>query len=132
MNPVLARFSELQADGAGVMYIHCGAACSGIPGAGHLVIAVNLAGYGIFAGAVIVNPDDMETEIKAALADKGYPAPTNDAEMLSCIYHSLAERYKEVLDMLQEVAPFKIEKLHVIGGGSGHRHRQLNGAGQGS
>ncbi len=64
------------------------------------------------------NPDDMETEIKAALADKGFSAPANDAEMLSCIYHSLAERYREVLDMLQEVAPFKIEKLHVIGGGS--------------
>ena len=64
------------------------------------------------------NPDDMEAEIKAALADKGYATPTNDAEMLSCIFHSLAERYKEVLDMLQEVAPFKIEKLHVIGGGS--------------
>ena len=38
--------------------------------------------------------------------------------MLSCIYHSLAERYREVLEMLQEVAPFKIEKLHIIGGGS--------------
>ena len=44
--------------------------------------------------------------------------PANDAELLSCIYHSLAERYKEVLDMLQEMAPFKIEKLHIIGGGS--------------
>ena len=66
----------------------------------------------------LANPNDMETEIKNALADKGYAAPANDAEMLSCIYHSLAERYKEVLNMLQEVAPFKIEKLHVIGGGS--------------
>ena len=64
------------------------------------------------------NPANMETEIKNALADKGQAVPVNDAEMLSCIYHSLAERYKEVLDMLQEVAPFKIEKLHVIGGGS--------------
>ena len=64
------------------------------------------------------NPKDMEAEIKNALADKSHAAPTNDAEMLSCIYHSLAERYKEVLDMLQEVAPFQIEKLHVIGGGS--------------
>lgn len=64
------------------------------------------------------NPDDMEVEIKAALADKGFASPTNDAEMLSCIFHSLAERYKEVLDMLKEIAPFKIEKLHVIGGGS--------------
>ena len=64
------------------------------------------------------NPADMEAEIKNALADKGQSVPANDAEMLSCIYHSLVERYKEVLDMLQEVAPFKIEKLHVIGGGS--------------
>ena len=64
------------------------------------------------------NPVDMEAEIKNALADKGYFTLANDAEMLSCIYHSLAERYKEVLNMLQEVAPFKIKKLHVIGGGS--------------
>ena len=64
------------------------------------------------------NPADMEAEIRNALADKGFSTPANDAEMLSCIYHSLAERYKEVLNMLQEVAPFQIEKLHVIGGGS--------------
>ena len=41
-----------------------------------------------------------------------------DAQIVSCIYHSLADRYKEVLDMLQGFAPFKIEKLHIIGGGS--------------
>ena len=64
------------------------------------------------------NPSDMETEIRNALFDKGFAAPANDSQMLSCIYHSLAERYKEVLEMLQEVAPFQIEKLHVIGGGS--------------
>ena len=64
------------------------------------------------------NPTNMEIEITNALADNGFAAPANDAEMLSCIYHSLAERYKEVLNMLQEVAPFKIEKLYVIGGGS--------------
>ena len=64
------------------------------------------------------NPADMEAEIKNAVADNGFAVPANDAELLSCIYHSLAERYKEVLDMLQEMAPFKIEKLHIIGGGS--------------
>ena len=64
------------------------------------------------------NPDDMEAEISKALTENGYTAPNGVGEMLSCIYHSLAERYREVLDMLQEVAPFKIEKLHVIGGGS--------------
>jgi rhamnulokinase len=73
-----------------------------------------------------INPDDprfahssdMEAEIRNALYDNGCAAPANDAEMLSCIYHSLAERYKEVLDQLQEMAPFPIEKLHIIGGGS--------------
>ena len=64
------------------------------------------------------NPADMDREIRAALAEAGQPVPENDGEMVSCIYHSLACRYKEVLDMLQEFAPFKIEKLHVIGGGS--------------
>ena len=64
------------------------------------------------------NPDDMEAEISEALTENGYTAPNGAGEMLSCIYHSLAERYREVLDMLQEVALFKIEKLHVIGGGS--------------
>ena len=64
------------------------------------------------------SPENMEKEIQLALAEKGLPTPQNDAEMLSCIYHSLADRYKEILDMLQEFAPFKIEKLHIIGGGS--------------
>lgn len=64
------------------------------------------------------HPTDMVSEIRNALADHGFVAPASDAEMLSCIYHSLAERYKEVLDLLQQFAPFKIEKLHIIGGGS--------------
>jgi rhamnulokinase len=45
-------------------------------------------------------------------------ASLTDAQIVSCIYHSLADRYKEVVDMLQTFAPFPIEKLHVIGGGS--------------
>ena len=42
----------------------------------------------------------------------------DDAQIVSCIYHSLADRYREVLEMLQGFAPFKIDKLHIIGGGS--------------
>jgi rhamnulokinase len=58
-------------------------------------------------------PEDMVLEIKAALGKD-----VSDAQIVSCIYHSLADRYKEVLTMLQGFAPFKIEKLHIIGGGS--------------
>ncbi|MBR6423431.1 MAG: rhamnulokinase [Bacteroidales bacterium] len=59
------------------------------------------------------NPSDMVSEICASLG-----ATASDAQIVSCIYHSLADRYKEVLEMLQTFAPFNIEKLHIIGGGS--------------
>ncbi|MCR5017926.1 MAG: rhamnulokinase [Bacteroidales bacterium] len=58
------------------------------------------------------NPQNMVEEILAVTG------PASDSQIVSCIYRSLAERYKEVLDMLQGFAPFKIEKLHIIGGGS--------------
>ena len=61
-------------------------------------------------------PRDMDAEIKKACAESGQQVPANDAEMISCIYHSLAKRYKEVIDMLRHFASFPIEKLHVIGG----------------
>ncbi len=90
-----------------------------------------------FAGRI--NPDDprfaapanMVEEIKAAVkispraslgrndkSERSESRDLTDAQIVSCIYHSLADRYKEVVDMLQGFAPFPIEKLHVIGGGS--------------
>lgn len=66
-------------------------------------------------------PKDMDAEIKAALKDSGQRIPKNDGEMISCIYHSLTKKYKEVIEMLQGFASFKIEKLHVIGGGSANK-----------
>ena len=90
-----------------------------------------------------INPDDprfaapanMVEEIKAAMeispraslgrndkfvipSERSESRDLTDAQIVSCIYHSLADRYKEVVDMLQGFAPFPIEKLHVIGGGS--------------
>ena len=66
-------------------------------------------------------PKDMDAEIKAALRESGQQVPATDGEMIACIYHSLTKRYKEVIDMLQSFASFKIEKLHVIGGGSANK-----------
>ncbi len=68
-------------------------------------------------------PENMVAEIlRSAQDDKGVilneVKNLSDAQIVSCIYHSLADRYKEVLDMLQGFAPFNIEKLHIIGGGS--------------
>ena len=58
------------------------------------------------------NPADMLSEIKAVTGD------VSDACIVSCVFHSLADRYGEVLRSLQSFAPFRIERLHVIGGGS--------------
>lgn len=68
-------------------------------------------------------PENMVQEIlRSVQDDRGVimneVKSLSDAQIVSCIYHSLAERYKEVLDMLKGFAPFKIEKLHIIGGGS--------------
>ena len=38
--------------------------------------------------------------------------------MARCIFESLAMRYRQVLGYLKDMAPFPIERLHVIGGGS--------------
>ena len=63
------------------------------------------------------HPGDMVAEICAALG--GMPGQAgHDAKIVSCIFHSLAERYRDVLALLQDFAPFPIEQLHIIGGGS--------------
>ena len=51
-------------------------------------------------------------------AAHGVPSPADDAALVRCIFESLAARYGEVLDNLRGVAPFAIERLHVIGGGA--------------
>ena len=46
------------------------------------------------------------------------PVPETPAEICRCIFDSLALRYKQVFQWLQEFAPFNIDVLHIIGGGS--------------
>lgn len=73
-----------------------------------------------------VNPDDprfanpacMTKAIVSYCEETGQPVPVTDAEFIRCIFESLALRYNEVIRMLKEMAPFRIDRLHVIGGGS--------------
>lgn len=64
------------------------------------------------------NPRSMTEAIIDKCKKQGDAAPESDAEFVRCIFNSLAIRYKEVLELLREMAPFPIERLHVIGGGS--------------
>lgn len=66
----------------------------------------------------LASPENMVEAINRILAEKGEKLPSSDAQMVSCIFHSLAQKYREVMEMLQSFADFKIDKLHIIGGGS--------------
>lgn len=72
------------------------------------------------------NPDSMLEAIAAYCVRTNQAPPATDAEYVRCIFDSLALKYKSVLNALQKVAPFKIDCLHVIGGGS--KNQLLNQA----
>ncbi len=64
------------------------------------------------------NPESMLQSINDYLLEGNQPLPTNDSDVVCCIFRSLANRYGEVLDILRSMSPFEIEKLYVIGGGA--------------
>ncbi len=64
------------------------------------------------------NPDSMLQSITQYCQQTEQTAPASDAQVVWLIFNSLANRYREVLATLQEMSPFKIETLHVIGGGA--------------
>ena len=64
------------------------------------------------------NPSSMTESIKNYCKATNQPVPETDGEWVRSIFESLALRYRQVFFDLQEMAPFSIEKLHVIGGGS--------------
>ena len=74
----------------------------------------------------IINPDDpafanppsMIEAIQQYCRQTGQPVPESPAEICRCIFDSLAMRYKQVFEWLQEFAGHDLRVLHVIGGGS--------------
>ncbi|MDD6210146.1 MAG: rhamnulokinase [Bacteroidales bacterium] len=68
--------------------------------------------------ASFVNPASMIEAIKSYCLSTGQSAPETDQAIIRCIFESLALKYRYVFSNLQKLAPFKIEKLHVIGGGA--------------
>ena len=68
--------------------------------------------------AQFANPDSMIDAIRQYCRKTQQPVPETPAEICRCIFDSLALRYKQVFQWMQEFAPFKLEVLHIIGGGS--------------
>lgn len=68
--------------------------------------------------ASFANPGSMTKAITEYCLATGQKAPVTHAEYVRCIFESLSLKYKYVLGKFIKLAPFGIEKLHVIGGGS--------------
>ena len=73
---------------------------------------------------LFANPPSMEQAIKDCCRQTGQPVPDGYAEIIRCIFDSLALRYRQVFEWLSEMADFQIDTLHIIGGGS--RNDYLN------
>ncbi len=66
-------------------------------------------------------PSSMVQAIREYCNRSQQAAPETPADFCRCIYRSLALRYRQVIELLQTMAPFTIRRLHVIGGGSKNR-----------
>ena len=67
--------------------------------------------------ARFANPVNMIDEVKSGRT-------MTDAQVVACIFHSLAHRYGEVFAMLQSLLPERLDVLYIIGGGA--RNDYLN------
>ena len=67
-------------------------------------------------------PSSMIGAIQDYCRMTNQPVPETPAEICRCIFDSLALRYRQVFQWLQEFAPFRLDVLHIIGGGSLNRY----------
>lgn len=84
------------------------------------------------ANISLINPDDpafanptsMIKAIEDFCRNSGQLVPKTKGEFVRCIFDSLANRYRTIIEMLESIAGKRVEILHVIGGGS--RNKMLN------
>ncbi len=65
-----------------------------------------------------LSPDNMPGKIADFCRETGQPEPVSIGATVRCIYESLAFSYRCTLRKLERLSGGKIEKLHIVGGGS--------------
>lgn len=64
------------------------------------------------------NPDCMEAAIIGYCKSKTLPIPKNKVEFVRCILQSLAYKYMQAVEKMNQCLPSPIKQLNIIGGGS--------------
>jgi rhamnulokinase len=65
-----------------------------------------------------MNPPSMTAAIADFCKKTGQPVPVSEGAYVRCCLESLAMQYRLVMQQLCEIYKTKIEKLHIVGGGS--------------
>jgi rhamnulokinase len=68
--------------------------------------------------ARFLSPGRMPQKIAALCKETGQPEPATPGAVVRCIYESLALYYRHSVRNLEKITGRKIEKLHIVGGGS--------------
>jgi len=68
--------------------------------------------------ARFLSPDNMPEKIADFCRETNQPVPASHGAYVRCIYESLALFYRSTLRKLERLTGKKIEKLHIVGGGS--------------
>ena len=81
---------------------------------------INLAKESIFTGKIDPNypgflaPENMIEAIRGYLGKPDLPL----CDVLSSVYHSLAESYKKATEEIENISGKEIKAIHIVGGGS--------------
>ena len=65
-----------------------------------------------------LRPDDMPEKIAAFCRETRQPVPADAGATIRCVSESLALLYRRTLRQLEQLTGQKVERLHIVGGGS--------------
>ncbi|HBN75820.1 MAG TPA: rhamnulokinase [Planctomycetaceae bacterium] len=65
-----------------------------------------------------LHPDDMTVALQQWCKDHCQPVPETPGQLVRCALESLALKYRNVLEGIQELTGENVEVIHIVGGGS--------------
>ena len=68
-----------------------------------------------------LKPGDMPARIRSYCRATGQPQPQDKGAVLRCALEGIALKYRWVLERLEEVLGYRLDPLHIVGGGTQNR-----------
>ena len=65
-----------------------------------------------------LEPGDMPAKVQAFCKETGQPVPRKPGPIVRCVLESLALLYRKTLQEIERVTGRRIERLHIVGGGT--------------